>query len=184
MDKTSKKILTWIVGAIVAASFIYVLVDNIKYRIKSEPIIVIDTIVMYDTSYIYRCDTVTEIKLKNVVTKVPFLVHDTTIVYPDDTIFVNVERTQKHYHQDSIADIWVSGVETELDSAHIINRTIVEKHFIKEAEYFNSAGAMIGTSSASAYYQRSVGNRLQFGAFAGSSYDGNVQFGVSVGIRF
>ena len=187
MNKDLKSILI-VVLSILAATFVCAMFYLVGYRDGGNGKIEtrVDTIVMTDTVRLKELDTITEIKLHNVVTKVPFWVHDTTIVYPKDTIWVHVERTQKHYHKDSVADIWVSGVEPELDSANIIRheRTIIETRYIPMAEYRNAAGAFAGNNAAGVYYQRSVGERLHIGCSLGSDYSGKVQLSAGIGYRF
>lgn len=140
----------------------------------------VDTIIIHDTIKVEKWDTITEQVIRYKLVQVD--IHDTIV--RNDTLFVELPFTQKHYHEDSVCEIWISGYEPNLDSARIIQKTIVEQHYIPIAEYRNAVGMMIGTSTAAAYYQRSVGNRLHVGAYAGTSYAGSYNIGITAGVRF
>lgn len=141
-----------------------------------------DTITIFktDTCIVHDFDTIVE----NVVRYKQIAVHDTAFVFDDDTIKIPI--TQKHYHEDSLCDIWVSGYEPNLDSANIIQRerTIIERHYIDCNRYSNCIGVQANNVSAAMYYSRNIGKRWQVGVQVGSSYECSPQIGIGLGVRF
>lgn len=144
-----------------------------------------------DTIYIERTDTIrfaSEVdfthKTEKVVETRYVEVHDTIV--KDSIVFMPIEITQKHYHKDSICDIWVSGYEPCLDSANIIQkeRIIIEKHYLPVSEYKNSIGVIGGINNCALMYQRNIGRRFQVGGYVGSDYSGKTQAGINAGFRF
>lgn len=145
---------------------------------------VMDTIVIekHDTIRLQRFDTITEQVTRYKLVQVDF--HDTII--RNDTTFVELPFTQKHYHEDSVCDIWISGYDPQLDSANIIcrERTIIEKYYLQEENRKNTIGLYAGQNSSGCMYIRSI-NNFQIGALAGYKYDkSGIDVGVVVGYKF
>ena len=143
---------------------------------------VMDTIVIekHDTIRLQRFDTITEQVTRYKLVQVDF--HDTII--RNDTTFVELPFTQKHYHEDSVCDIWISGYEPNLDSANIIQheRTIIERHFVTK-QNMNIIAIEAGTRDASILYLHSFG-KIQVGFSAGTTYEGTATAKGIVGFRF
>lgn len=141
-----------------------------------------DTIIICktDTCIVKDYDTIVE----NLVRYKQICIHDTAFVFANDTIKIPI--TQKHYHKDSICDIWVSGYEPRLDSANIIQkeRVVIENHYLPVSEYKNSIVVIGGINNCALMYQRNIGRRFQVGGYVGSDYSGKTQAGINAGIRF
>jgi len=111
------KTLQWIGLAAIVASLLF-LACCVSYRIgRNRAEIVTET----DTLVIVRLDTIRE--------KYPVYIAERVVdsvripVYCHDTTYVEVPITQKHYHQDSLYDAWVSGFLPQLDSIEVMQRT-------------------------------------------------------------
>lgn len=102
----------------------------------------------------------------------------------NDTLFVELPWSKKHYHEDSVCDIWISGYEPNLDSANIIQheRTIIERHFVTK-QNMNIIAIEAGTMDASVLYLHSFG-KIQVGFSAGTTYEGTATAKGIVGFRF
>jgi len=155
------KTLQWIGLAAVVAGLLF-LACCISYRIgRNKAEIVTET----DTLVIVRLDTIRE--------KYPVYIAERVVdsvripVYCHDTTYVEVPITQKHYHQDSLYDAWVSGFMPQLDSIDVMQRTEI-------VEVTN-------------YVQRPV-PRWSFGVTAGPSvlWDGKFHagLGVTAGLQY
>lgn len=142
----------------------------------------VDTIVVHDTIKVEKWDTITEQVTRYKLVQVDF--HDTIV--RNDTLFVELPFTQKHYHEDSLCDIWVSGYEPNLDSANIIQRerTIIERRYIAERERNNIIGLYSTQNAAGGLYLRSIGN-FQLGGMAAYKFDkSGVEIGLTLGYKF
>ena len=142
----------------------------------------VDTIVMHDTirfasevNFTHKTDKTIETRFVEI--------HDTIV--RNDTLFVELPFTQKHYHEDSVCDIWISGYEPNLDSANIIQRerTIIERHFVTTKQNMNIIAIEAGTRDASVLYLHSFG-KIQVGFSAGTTYEGTATAKGIVGFRF
>lgn len=89
-----------------------------------------------DTICIERTDTIrftSEVdfthKTEKVIETRYVEVHDTIV--KDSIVYIPIEITQKHYHEDSLCDVWVSGYEPNLDSLHLYQKhtTDIVNHF-------------------------------------------------------
>lgn len=139
------------------------------------------TTVVHDTIFIKKWDTITEQVTRYKLVQVDF--HDTIV--RNDTLFVELPWSQKHYHEDSVCDIWISGYEPNLDSANIIQRerTIIERHFVTTKQNMNIIAIEAGTRDASVLYLHSFG-KIQVGFSAGTTYEGTATAKGIVGFRF
>lgn len=170
------------IGLIGFGGFLGWKISSEKFKHDESCLIKTDTITIFktDTCIVKDYDTIVE----NLVRYKQIAIHDTTFVFADDTIKIPI--TQKHYHKDSICDIWVSGYEPCLDSANIIQkeRIIIEKHYLPVSEYKNSIGVIGGINNCALIYQRNIGRRFQVGGYFGSDYSGKTQAGINAGFRF
>lgn len=141
---------------------------------------IVDTIVMHDTIKVEKWDTITEQVTRYKLVRVDF--HDTIV--RNDTLFVELPWSQKHYHEDSVCDIWISGYEPNLDSANIIQheRTIIERHFVTK-QNMNIIAIEAGTRDASVLYLHSFG-KIQVGFSAGTTYEGTATARGIIGVQF
>lgn len=142
----------------------------------------VDTIVMHDTIRFASEVNFTHKTEKTIETR--FVeIHDT--IMRNDTLFVELPWSQKHYHEDSVCDIWISGYEPNLDSANIIQRerTIIERHFVTTKQNMNIIAIEAGTRDASVLYLHSFG-KIQVGFSAGTTYEGTATAKGIVGFRF
>lgn len=179
---SDKEKITTLGMAIMLAMLLMLAGFFVGYKVKpaeKELVFRHDTIVTTDTIHV---DHFIEVE-KKVIKYKDVCVTDTIV--RNDTIFAVLPYEQRHYHMDSLADIWVSGIEPRLDSANIVNRerTIVESVVERETCRKSSVGLMVGTMTSSAYYQRDIG-RFQLGGYAGADYKGKVQLGMMCGFRF
>lgn len=149
-----------------------------------------------DTIYIERTDTLRiadyDTIVENVVRYKQIAIHDTAFVFADDTIKIPI--TQKHYHEDSLCDVWVSGYEPNLDSLHLY-----QKHTIEIVNHFREVTKMprltaeiglgglllqdrlVGSVGAEVRYNA---DKLTIGAFADYTTEKKPIFGLKVSYRF
>lgn len=124
-------------------------------------------------------DTVTLTKVKTV--KVPL--HDTVTLV--DSVWVDLPFEQHFARLDSVADVWYSGYQAQIDSAIVYKRsqTIVEKHYITPPAKPNIIAVEAGTKDASIMYMRQFGS-FYVGISAGTTYEGTATAKGIVGFRF
>lgn len=94
------------------------LLGRLTTRPTTNTEIQIDTLYLHDTIKVYKpiyCD-------RRVVDTVKFAVHDSVRVH--DTLFVLLEREQLRW-RDSLATVWVSGIEPQIDSIEHYSTTMV-----------------------------------------------------------
>lgn len=98
---------------------------------------------------VYKVDTVTvtkplvkdSVRLLTKVVRIP-LKKDTVVAsgavttrYEQDTVTVELDRTQKHYSAQGSYDAWVSGIEPSLDSIKIYNYIVANGHAGRNSLY-------------------------------------------------
>lgn len=180
---SDKEKITTLGMAIMLAMLLMAAGFFVGYKVKpaeKELVFRHDTIVTTDTIHV---DHFVEVE-KKVIQFAEICVTDTII--RNDTIFAVLPYEQRHYHMDSLADIWVSGIEPRLDSANIVQRqrTIVERLVEREKAQNNIIGLYTTTNSVGAAYLRSIG-KFQIGAMYGYKYDkSGADMGMIVGYKF
>lgn len=149
-----------------------------------EPTIVRDTIRKTDTVRMPAPppDTVTQTKTKTV--KVPL--HDTVTLV--DSVWVDLPFEQHFARLDSVADVWYSGYQAQIDSAIVYKhrQTIIEQHYINPnntKEPTNFIGLEAGIKDASLVYMHRFGS-FYVGISAGATYEGTATARGIVGFRF
>lgn len=152
-----------------------------------------------DTIYIERTDTIrfaSEVdfthKTEKVVETRYVEVHDTIV--KDSIVYMQLPITQKHYHEDSLCDVWVSGYEPNLDSLHIVQRHTTE--IIRETKVDYKMPRLTAEVGLQGLYLQdrlvgSVGAEVSYNApkmsySLGAAYttDKKAVVGVEVGYRF
>lgn len=150
-----------------------------------------------DTIYIERTDTlcITDFDtiVEDIVRYKRIAVHDTAFVFvSDDTIAVPI--TQKHYHEDSLCDVWVSGYEPQLDSLHIVQWHTTE--IIRETKVDYKMHRLTAEVGCGVFYlpNRLVGSvgaevrynapKMSYSAFGCYTTDKKAVVGAGVGYRF
>ena len=150
-----------------------------------------------DTIYIERTDTLRiadfDTIVENVVRYKQIAIHDTAFVFvSDNTIAIPI--TQKHYHEDSLCDVWVSGYEPNLDSLHIVQRHTTE--IIRETKVDYKMPRLTAEVGLQGLYLQdrllgSVGAEVRYNApkmsySLGAAYttDKKAVVGAGVGYRF
>lgn len=152
-----------------------------------------------DTIYIERTDTIrfaSEVdfthKTEKVVETRYVEVHDTIV--KDSIVFMQLPITQKHYHEDSLCDVWVSGYEPNLDSLHIVQKHTTEiiremKVDYKMPRLTAEVGVgglllqdrLVGSAGAEVRYNAT---KMSYSAFGCYTTDKKAVVGAGVGYRF
>lgn len=183
MEKNLKTIAAVLVLAFVAAMIFLGLGIRIGRASveQPEPTIVRDTIIRTDTVRLPAPppDTVTQTKTKTV--KVPL--HDTVTLV--DSVWVDLPFEQHFARLDSVADVWYSGYQAQIDSAIVYKhrQTIIEQHYINPKEPTNFIGLEAGIKDASLVYMHRLGS-FYVGISAGATYEGTATARGIVGFRF
>lgn len=156
--------------------------DMARSEIKEE--VRTDTIIRTDTVRLPAPppDTVTQTKTKTV--KVPL--HDTVTLV--DSVWVDLPFEQHFARLDSVADVWYSGYQAQIDSAIVYKhrQTIIEQHYINPnntKEPTNFIGLEAGIKDASLVYMHRFGS-FYVGISAGATYEGTATARGIVGFRF
>lgn len=129
-----------------------------------------EVVVKVDTTIVLRIDTFIQTKYYPKIVKVT-----DTVEVPADTSLL---REQKYY-EDSLASIWVSGIDAQLDSAryYIPNKEIyIEKEITKTYEYERTSGWSLTIGPYVGY-----GFGIKDGVVVGTP---EIGIGVSVGYSF
>lgn len=182
MEKNLKTIAAVLVLAFVAAMIFLGLGIKIgRGKAQGEPTVIRDTIIRTDTVRLPAPppDTVTQTKTKTV--KVPL--HDTVTLV--DSVWVDLPFEQHFARLDSVADVWYSGYQAQIDSAIVYKhrQTIIEQHYINPKEPTNFIGLEAGTKDASLVYMHRFGS-FYVGISAGATYEGTATARGIVGFRF
>lgn len=178
------------IGLIGFGAFLGWKISSEKNKAAATALSLHDTIIVCktDTCIVHDYDTIVEkqIGYKYVA------VHDTIKV--DSIVYMQLPITQKHYHEDSLCDVWVSGYEPNLDSLHLYQKhtTDIVNHF-REVTKMPRLTAEIGCG---AFYLPnrlvgSVGAEVRYNApkmsySIGAAYttDKKPIVGAGVGYRF
>ncbi len=117
------KVIRWII--VILLAIIVLLGVFISVKIKPKTIIKRDTIVVvkFDTIRIPKPIYVTEKVLDTIFAPI----NDTIRV--NDTLYIQLPKTQKYYSKDSLYQAWVSGYKPSLDSINIFQK-VIEKTII------------------------------------------------------
>lgn len=117
------KIIRWIIVILLAIIVLLGAFISIKIRPK--------TIIERDTITIVKIDTIRipkPIYIKEKVIDTLFVpIKDTIRV--NDTLYIQLPKTQKYYSKDSLYQAWVSGYKPTLDSINIFQK-VIEKTII------------------------------------------------------
>lgn len=103
-----------------------------------------DTITIYKEKTAYRPKEVATLAIGTVAIPAIMVSREDSVIYSRDTVFVEVEREQKRYHEDNLYDCWVSGIQVELDSIKVMQKeTIITMPppKLKQNSVFLRAGA-------------------------------------------
>ena len=173
-----KKAVPYIIIVILSALLIY----QWFFRKEDKEVIVKTGC---DTTFIYRTDTLTMTKIEHKTVRVI----DT--MYIHDTAFLPV--VQKYYSEKDAYDLWISGVNPNLDSIKTyrqyiyktINNNTIEKRYISKWSVYANIGVFkMPDDYVTPYFDINVNTpkRLSFGANIGV-YDNRVIYGVHIGCR-
>ena len=117
------KIIRWIIVILLAIIVLLGVFISIKIRPK--------TIIERDTITIVKIDTIRIAKpiyIKEKVIDTIFVpIKDT--IRTNDTLYLQLPKTQKYYSKDSLYQAWVSGYRPTLDSINIFQK-VIEKTII------------------------------------------------------
>lgn len=117
------KVIRWIIVILLAIIVLLGAFMSIKIRPK--------TIIERDTITIVKIDTIRipkPIYIKEKVVDTIFVpIKDTIRV--NDTLYIQLPKTQKYYSKDSLYQAWVSGYKPSLDSINIFQK-VIEKTII------------------------------------------------------
>lgn len=117
------KVIRWII--VILLAIIVLLGAFISIKIKPK------TIIERDTITIVKIDTIRipkPIYIKEKVIDTLFVpIKDTIRV--NDTLYIQLPKTQKYYSKDSLYQAWVSGYKPSLDSINIFQK-VIEKTII------------------------------------------------------